>query len=84
MQFNPHLRKYANADNARVLDTYDLLDNNCTTKTSDAVKVGTDGKLDLKSKTPANMDTKLYYENLKKDSKVEQIHLKQILDEYKK
>jgi hypothetical protein len=61
-----------------------LLDNNCTTKTSEAVKVGTDGTLDLKSKTPANIDTKLYYENLKKDSQVEQIHLKKILDEYKK
>jgi hypothetical protein len=76
--------KYSNADNARVVDNYDLLDNNCTTKTAEAVKVGTDGKLDLKSKSPANMDTKLYYENRKKDSQVEQISLRKILDEYEK
>ncbi|MDR0834670.1 MAG: RHS repeat-associated core domain-containing protein, partial [Candidatus Symbiothrix sp.] len=77
-------KKYANADNARVVDQYDLLDNNCTTKTTEAVKVGTDGKVDLKSKSPANIDTKLYYENQNRDSQVKQIYLKDILDEYKK
>jgi len=76
--------KYANANNARVVDTYDLLDNNCTTKTVEAVKISTDGKLDLNSKNPMNVDTKLYYENQKKDSQVKQIYLKDIIDEYKK
>jgi hypothetical protein len=75
--------KYAGANNARVVDTYDLLDNNCTTKSVEVVKISTDGKLDLKSKGPANVDTKLYYENQKKDSQVKQIHLKDIYDEYK-
>lgn len=76
--------KYANAENARVVDTYDLFENNCTTKTVEAAKVGTDGKLDLKSTTPANADTKLYYEKDKENSQVEQVHLKKILDEYNK
>ncbi len=75
---------YKDADNARVVDTYDLLGNNCTTKSVEAVKVGTDGKLDLKAKGPANADTKLYNESLKSDSKVRPTTLKQIKDEYEK
>jgi hypothetical protein len=80
----PSEGKYQNKDNARVVDTYDLMDNNCTTKSVEAVKVSTDGKLDLNSKNPMNVDTKLYYENQKKDSQVKQIYLKDIIDEYKK
>jgi hypothetical protein len=79
----PSAGKYQESDNARVVDTYDLLDNNCTTKSAEAVKISTDGKVDLNSKGPANVDTKLYYENQKKDSQVRQIHLKDIYDEYK-
>jgi RHS repeat-associated protein len=80
----PSEGKYQNKNNAKVVDTYDLLDNNCTTKTTEAIKVGTDGKLDLKSKNPMNADTKLYYENQKRDSQVKQIYLKDIINEYKK
>jgi len=80
----PSTGKYQNADNAKVVDTYDLFDNNCTTKSVEAVKVSTDGKLDLKSKGPANVDTKLYYENQKEDSQIKEIYIKDIYDEYKK
>ena len=75
-------RKYSNAENAKVVDKYDLFNNNCTTKSVDAVKIGTDGKLNLKSKSPANINTKLYYENQKKDGEIQQIFLKKIYDEY--
>ena len=81
---SPSEGKYKGAENAKVVDTYNLRDNNCTTKAVEAAKVGTDGKLDLKSTTPANADTKLHYESQNKNSNVEQIQLNKILDEYKK
>jgi len=80
----PSEGKYSNTDNAKVIDQYNLLDNNCTTKTTEAVKVGTDGKVNITSKGPANLDTKLYYENQKKNSHVKQKQLKDIYDEYEK
>ena len=79
----PSEGKYENTDNAKVIDTYDLWDNNCTTKSVEAVKVGTDGKLDLNSSSPSNIDTKLYYENKKKDGQVERIDIQRLNEEYK-
>jgi RHS repeat-associated protein len=75
---------YKDSDNARVIDTYDLLDNNCTTKTSEAVKIATDGKLDLQSKSPANAVLKLQEAAKQADEEVKQIQLNTILDEYEK
>ena len=79
----PSIGKYKNADNAKVVDTYDLWNNNCTTKSVEAVKVGTDGKLDLNSSSPSNVDTRLYYENKKEDSQVERIDFQRLVEEYK-
>ena len=79
----PSKGKYENADNAKVIDTYDLWNNNCTTKSVEAVKVGTDGKLNLNSSSPSNIDTKLYYENKKKDGQVERIDIQRLNEEYK-
>ncbi|SHJ61743.1 RHS repeat domain-containing protein [Bacteroides stercorirosoris] len=79
----PSEGKYENTDNAKVIDTYDLWDNNCTTKSVEAVKIGTDGKLDLNSSSPSNIDTKLYYQNKKKDGQVERIDIQRLNEEYK-
>lgn len=79
----PSEGKYENTDNAKVIDTYDLWDNNCTTKSVEAVKIGTDGKLDLNSSSPSDIDTKLYYQNKKKDGQVERIDIQRLNEEYK-
>lgn len=78
----PSKGKYKNVDNARVVDTYDLLNNNCTTKSVEAIKIGTNAKLDLNSRGPANVDTQLYYENKKTDSQIKRIDSNQIYEEY--
>ena len=67
----PSEGKYKDSDKAKAVDTYDLLDNNCTTKSVEAIKISTDGKLDINSRGPANVNTKLYYESQKKDSQLE-------------
>jgi len=76
--------RYSKAENARVIDTYDLFDNNCATKTVEAVKIGTDGKLDLKFNGPHSADDKLYRESQKKDSQVKNIPYKDLYDEFEK
>lgn len=53
---SPSEGSYKSAENVKVVDSYNLFDNNCTTKAVEAAKVGTDGKLDLKSTTPANAE----------------------------
>ena len=40
----PSTKSYRNAENARVVDEYDLLDNNCTTKSLEAISIGTNGE----------------------------------------
>ena len=79
----PSAGKYKNADNAKVVDTYDLWNNNCTTKSVEAVEAATDGKLVLDSSSPSNVDTKLYYENKKQNSQIKKIDVNQINEEYK-
>lgn len=78
----PSAGKYKNANNAKVVDTYDLWNNNCTTKSAEAIEVGTDGSFVLDSSSPSNIDTKLYYENKKQDSQVNRIDINKINEEY--
>ena len=76
--------KYKNSENARVVDTYDLLTNNCTTKSSEAIDVGTNGKVKLNSSTPDGVDTKLNNQSNDKNSNIRKVPYKTIQDEYKK
>ena len=78
----PSKKSYSNAENARVIDKYDLLDNNCTTKSLEAISVGTDGEFDIESTSPSNLDTKLYYENKKDDSRIRKVTYDELYEEY--
>ena len=83
-KIKPSEGKYKNADNAKVVDTYDLWNNNCTTKSVEAIKVGTNNELNLNSRGPANIETQLYYENKKINSHIKRIDSNQIYEEYEK
>ena len=78
----PSKKRYSSAENARVIDEYDLLENNCTTKSLEAIKIGTDGAFDIESNSPSNLDTQLYYENNKNNSRIKEITFNEIYDEY--
>ena len=78
----PSKKSYSDAENARVVDEYDLLDNNCTTKSLEAINVGTNGEFDIESTSPSNLDTKLYYENKKDDSRVRKVTYNELHEEY--
>ncbi|MDE5760592.1 MAG: RHS repeat-associated core domain-containing protein [Bacteroides sp.] len=78
----PSKKSYSNAENASVIDKYDLLDNNCTTKSLEAISVGTDGEFDIESTSPSNLDTKLYYENKKDDSRIRKVTYDELYEEY--
>ena len=79
---NPSEGKYHNSENARVVDTYDLFNNNCTTKSAEAIYKGTNGEIDLESTSPSNIDTKLFYQSRDSDSGIERINVDRIIDEY--
>ena len=83
-KIKPSEGKYKNADNAKVVDTYDLWNKNCTTKSVEAIKVGTNNELNLNSRGPANIETQLYYENKKINSHIKRIDSNQIYEEYEK
>lgn len=72
----------SNNENARVIDKYDLFENNCTTKSVEAINIGTEGKLNLESTSPSNLDTQLYYENKKENSRVRKITFNELYNEY--
>jgi len=76
--------KYKDSGNARVVDQYNLLDNNCTTKSVEAVKAGTDGKFNASSATPDGIETKLQYQSQEENSNVKQIPYKTVIDENNK
>lgn len=78
----PTKKNYKNTENARVIDEYDLLSNNCTTKSIEAIKIGTDGEFDIESNSPSNLDTQLFYENKKENSSIRRITFNDIYDEY--
>ena len=78
----PSTKSYRNAENARVVDEYDLLDNNCTTKSLEAISIGTNGEFDIESISPSNLDTQLYYENKKDDSRIRKITYDELYEEY--
>jgi len=66
-QFNtsdkvPTTGPYKDDPNARVVDTYDLFENNCTTKSIEAIKVGSDGAVDIKDKVPTASPVSPYYD----------------------
>jgi RHS repeat-associated protein len=66
-QFNasdkvPTTGSYKDDPNARVVDTYDLFENNCTTKSIEAIKVGSDGVVDVKDNVPTASSVSLYYD----------------------
>lgn len=60
------------------------MNNNCTTKSVEAIKVGTNSELNLNSRGPANIETQLYYENKKINSHIKRIDSNQIYEEYEK
>ena len=78
----PSTKSYRKAENARVIDEYDLLDNNCTTKSLEAISIGTNGEFDIESISPSNLDTQLYYENKKDDSRIRKITYDELYEEY--
>ena len=78
----PSTKSYRKAENARVIDEYDLLDNNCTTKSLEAISIGTNGEFDIESISPSNLDTQLYYENKKDDSRIRKITYDKLYEEY--
>lgn len=66
-QFNagdkvPTTGPYKDDPNARVVDTYDLFENNCTTKSTGAIKVGSDGAIDFKDNAPTSSSVSPYYD----------------------
>ena len=73
---------YEKTGNAKVIDTYDLWNNNCTTKSAESIKVGTEGKIDLKSVSPANIDTQLHYKSKIDNSEIKKIDINKIIEEY--
>ena len=81
-EINPSKGKYHNSENARVIDIYDLFNNNCTTKSAEAIYKGTNGEIDLESTSPSNIDTKLFYQSRDSDSGIERINVGDIIDEY--
>ncbi|MDP3462864.1 MAG: RHS repeat-associated core domain-containing protein [Bacteroidales bacterium] len=66
-QFNtndkiPATGPYQDDPNARVVDTYNLFENNCTTKSTEAIKVGSDGAVDIKDNVSTAMPFSPYYD----------------------
>ena len=80
----PSKKRYRNAENARVVDEYDLLDNNCTTKSLEAISVGTNGNFGIESTSPSNLDTQLHYENKKDGSRIRKVTYNELYEEYLK
>lgn len=78
----PSSKRYSNSQNARVIDEYDLLNNNCTTKSIEAIKKGTDETFDIESSSPSNLDTQLYYEKKKDDTNIKELTFNEIYNEY--
>ena len=78
----PTIGRFKDSENARVIDQYDISNNNCTTKSVEAVQAGTDGKFQVESKTPDGIETKLQYKSEEDNSNIKQIPYKKIKDEY--
>ena len=78
----PSIGNYEKTGNAKVIDTYDLWNNNCTTKSAESIKVGTEGKIDLKSVSPTNIDTQLHYKSKIDNSEIKKIDINKIIEEY--
>lgn len=91
---SPSKGKYKDSDNAKVVDEYNLLDNNCTTITIDGVEAGLkDGSLNynktnvygvksnvrIDSVDPAKLNQELHNATRDKES-----NIKNVTDEYKK
>ncbi|WP_288764219.1 RHS repeat-associated core domain-containing protein, partial [uncultured Weeksella sp.] len=91
---SPSKGKYKDSDNAKVIDEYNLLDNNCTTITIDGIEAGLkDGALDYNKKNvygvksnvkinsvdPAKLNQELHNATKDKDS-----NIKNVTDDYKK
>ena len=81
-ELKPTKGKYMNSDHAKVINEYDLFDNNCTTISIKALDVGTDGHFNHETTSPVGLDTKLYYESKKENSQVERIYFENIYNEY--
>jgi len=80
----PTEKSYKDSENARVIDQYDISNNNCTTKSVEAVKAGTDGNFKIESTTPDGLETKLQYQSQDQNSNVKQIPYKTVIDENNK
>jgi hypothetical protein len=81
-QKQPSSGDHQNDKDAHVIDQYDLSNNNCTTKTIEAVSAGTDEKFDVKTTTPDGLETKLSNKTDKKDTNIKQVYYEDIKKEY--
>ena len=66
-QFNasnkiPTIGDYKDNPNARIVDTYDLFNNNCTTKSIEGIKEGSNGAVDIKDEVPTASPVSVYYD----------------------
>ena len=81
-EIHPSKGKYKNNENAKVIDTYDLWNNNCTTKSIEAINMGTEGDFDIESFSPANIDTQLHYKSKNNNSNIIKVLINKIIEEY--
>ncbi len=78
----PTTGKYKDNENAKVVDQYNLFNNNCVTKSTQGVQKGVAGDIDLKdSKGPASLGDRLEVKSQKNENGVRKVSSEEIKKE---
>lgn len=78
----PTTGKYKENENARVVDEYNLFNNNCVTVSTEGVQKGVDGNIDIKdSKAPASVGDRLEVKSQKNENGVRKVSYEEIKKE---